>query len=121
MGNIKMYLIAGLAGLSLLLLGVCGTAGAWYYRGVKADKEVEQVRQDLTALMLKERQLTDHWRTQAQTSYKDLMEKVSNIKVVNTTVNRNIQVEVERNPGFYSQPLPEGGRQAWLESRSVMQ
>lgn len=121
MSTIKTYLLAGAAILIVLLLGILGTWGAWTYRGHLADKEVTQVKEDYAQLFMKERQLTDHYKEQADVGYKNLMDAVTNIKVVHTTVNTTIQEEKKSNPDFYNQPLPDGGRKAWLDARTLMQ
>ncbi|UGC97130.1 hypothetical protein [Pseudomonas phage BHU-1] len=121
MGSIKMYVIGGLALVAVGLLGVLGTWGAWEYRGRISDRELKAEQDRMAGLLKKQTELTDQYRNQADKVYSELLDRIDNIKVVNTTINKTIQAEKIANPSFYAQPLPPGGREAWLKARMQLQ
>lgn len=121
MSAIRAYLIA--AAVAFLVAVAAGGAAwaSWSYRGHLAEKEVDQVRLEMNQLLIKQTQLTDHYQALAQEQYGALMEKLGSLKITYTTVNTTIAAETTANPGFYNQPLPTGGRDAWLRARTPAQ
>ena len=126
----------GLPDLNLKLIaiavGLAVTVGAIAYPAYKlggssvkeaaqadADKRVQLATETYQQLMVKQIQLTDHYRSLADTGYADLIEKITHIKVTSTTVTNNITKEVQSNPTFYNNALPDGGRQQWIDARNL--
>jgi uncharacterized protein (UPF0333 family) len=117
----KLYFI--LAFLAVLVIGT-GTV-VWKYRSAMADREIQQaVKQsvkDSQAKIDKAEGEAKMYKDLADGKYAELMDKVTNIKVVHTTVTNNIKTEVQGNPQFYNQPLPLKGWEQWLKARESFQ
>lgn len=121
MGTIKAYLIAIVGAVVLVVLCIGVGWATWSYRSHLADKEVAQVRDDYEKLLMKQQQLTDQYRSLSDEGLAKIMSAIGGIKVIHTTVNNTIEADRKANPDFYNQPLPVGGREAWLKARTVMQ
>lgn len=125
LSNLKLIAI----GLALALVAGVPAWAAWKLGAANkaeeiqadADKRVEDVRKDMDQLLMKERQITDHYKGLADSGYAKLMEKIGSIKVEHVTINRNITAERAANPEFYEQQLPAGGLKQWDASRKQFQ
>lgn len=124
----------GLSGLKLIAIAATAAVliglpsyAAWQlsaYRTQEAaqadtDRQVTAVREKYTALLDAQKALTEQYRGLADEKYAELAQRIDKIKVTHTTLTKNITIERESNPAFYSQPLPEGGRQQWLDARAI--
>lgn len=124
-GFSKLQLIAMVAGLALVV-GVPSylayTAGAEATRE-QAQKEsakaIEEVVDAWSTALEQQVLLTDQYRELADGKLGELQQAVEGIKVVNTTITRNIYQERLGNPEFYEMQIPEGGLKQWDDARSL--
>lgn len=113
-----------------VLIGIIGGVAwlAWDYRGAQAEREkieavntaVEVAVKDINAKLAEEKKWRDHYQNLAEKKYAEVLEKIGKIKSTRTEITNNIRQEVERNPEFYNQPLPEKGYEQWQNSRSQL-
>lgn len=113
-----------------MLAVLCGVAYfAWDYRGslesegrqkavnTAVDVAVTKIQGELET----ERALRTHYQTLADVKLAKLLQTISNIKVEHKTIENNIIQEVQRDPVFYSQPLPPQGYEQWKKARALSQ
>lgn len=79
-------------------------------------KTVKEAQEAIDA----ERKLTASYRDLAEGKVSQLLEKLSKIKVQSVTITNNITKEVEANPVFYNQPIPEKGYEEWMRAKSLI-
>ena len=82
-------------------------------------KAIEAVRQQHREAMEKQIVLTDQYRDLADEKLGQLQQAVEGIKVVNTTITRNIYQERLNNPEFYELQVPAGGLKQWEDARNL--
>lgn len=133
-----MKILSAITGSPLFLyfkLGIVAAAIAgasyiaWDYRGALNEKEkqeavnnavrtaVSKIEKDLEI----ERGLRQVYQSLAESKYEQLLKSFANIRVEHTTIEKNIYHEIEKNPLFYSQPLPPGGYEQWKRARALSQ
>lgn len=96
----------------------------WELRGADIEKEkqkaVTEAVLDMTQQYNQEREWRLHYQAQAD-KFGEVLTAINNIKIEHKTVTNNIIKEIERDPKFYGQALPEGGRKAWMDSRALVE
>lgn len=124
-GLSKLQLIATVVVLGLVV-GVPATMA--YNAGATSTLEeareesaraIEAVREQHREAMDRQVKLTDQYRDLADEKLGQLQEAVAGIKVVNTTITRNIYQERLNNPEFYELQVPEGGIKQWEDARNL--
>jgi hypothetical protein len=117
--NLKLIAIA--IGLAVAVGAVAYPA--WKLGGAHeqadADKKVAAAKATYEQMLLKQTQLTDHYRDLADGKYDALMKKLGNIKVVHTTVTNNITKERADNPALYNQKFSTQELKSWDSARSL--
>lgn len=111
--------------LALVACAIGGVAyGAWHVRGLGVEKEkqiaVDDATKDLTQKFENEQRQRKHYQELADTKLEQLLKAVGNIKSTHTTVTNNITKEVQANPEFYNQQLPQTGYEQWITSRNLV-
>lgn len=111
--------------LAAILAIVAGASYlAWDYRGALNEREkieaVNKATEKIQSELNEERRIGAIYKNLADEKLATLLEKVSNIKITNKTVNTTILQDVKDNPEFYSQPIPPVGYSQWQKARSLV-
>ena len=113
---IKLGLIAALC------LGTAWVSWKLAHADVEQEKQkaVAVAVKDMTAQYTQEKQWRQHYQSLADDRLAAILNKIADIKVEHKTITNNITKEIERDPAFYGQALPLGGREQWLKARALV-
>lgn len=117
--------------LKLIAIGVAGAAvfgGAWSWRGSIATEEqhaavdmaVHGALDKIEKTLDVEKDLRIAYQTRADAQMTTLMNRLEQVRVVNTRVSGMIVKDRADNATFYNQPLPPQGREAWIQARNLI-
>lgn len=122
-GQIKLAVI-----LFVIACTIGGTAYiAWDYRGAIAQEEKEQAVKDATSALVDriekklddERAAREEYRAQVDATLASTQEALARVNGTITKANAALAADRAKNVQFYAQPLPDGGRTAWLTARAA--
>lgn len=122
-GPLGPYLLPILLGAAILIAGASFYA-AWTWQNDRKEAAVNEAVaksvKEAQAAIDAERALTASYRNIAEGKVALLLEKLSKIKVQSVTITNNITKEVETNPAFYNQPLPQKGYDEWMNAKALL-
>lgn len=119
-----------LSGIYLKLISIAvavaiAFAAAWSWRGSIAESEiteavntavvktVEDIRADLT----KEREARIAYQQTMQETLTAMQTDIRRVQRIRAQTGKDVAQDIRDNGVFYSQPLPDLGRQAWIAAR----
>lgn len=110
-------------GIAIAVVAVL-VGGTWYFRGLKAEHDqtvaVNDATQEVRKELAQEQATRQVYQTLAEGKLAAILTGVSNIKTVHQTVTNNITKEVQSNPAFYNQKLPDVGYAQWIAARNLI-
>jgi hypothetical protein len=112
--------------LAIIGMLVAGSVWAtWELRGAGIAQEKQEAVDDAVTEITKQYNQEKEWRAYYQKLSDEklttILNRITEIKVEHKTITNNITKEIERDPKFYGQALPEGGRAEWLKARELVQ
>lgn len=115
--TIALSIIASIGGMAISFWITHAIMSAEKDRAIAT--AVDSVTATLNQEIEKEREIARTYKALSDDKYEKLQEQVGKIKIQKTNTINTVTREIERNPSFYSQPLPEDGRVQWEKSREL--